>query len=46
MTGKHRRLRSEDVLTFKEQRDRDRRAGLRNLSQMTRDFGGYDVELK
>ncbi len=28
-TGRHRRLRVEDVLTFKESRDRDRRAGLR-----------------
>jgi excisionase family DNA binding protein len=43
-TGKHRRLRIEDVLTFKEKRDRDRRAGLRELSQMTEDFGGYDAE--
>mgnify|MGYP002780592493 CR=1 FL=1 len=45
-TGKHRRLRIEDVLAFKEERDRDRRAGLRELSQMTQDFGGYDVESK
>lgn len=34
-TGKHRRLRIEDVLAFKEARDKDRRAGLRELSQMT-----------
>jgi len=45
-TGKHRRLRVEDVLAFKEQRDRDRRAGLRQLSRLTQEFGGYDVELK
>jgi excisionase family DNA binding protein len=45
-TGKHRRLRIEDVLAFKEQRDKDRRAGLRELSQMTQEFGGYDSELK
>jgi excisionase family DNA binding protein len=45
-TGKHRRLRVEDVLSFKEQRDKDRRAGLRDLSQMTQDVGGYDSELK
>jgi excisionase family DNA binding protein len=35
MTGKHRRLQLEDVLAFKEQRDKDRRAGLRDLSQTT-----------
>ena len=45
-TGKHRRLRIEDVLKFKETRDKDRRAGLRELSQMTQEFGGYDSELK
>ena len=39
-TGKHRRLRIEDVLSFKEQRDKDRRAGLRELSRLTQDFGG------
>lgn len=45
-TGKHRRLRIEDVLEFKEKRDKDRRAGLRELSQLTQEFGGYDAELK
>ena len=45
-TGKHRRLRIEDVLEFKEQRDKDRRAGLRELSQMTEELGGYDAEVK
>lgn len=45
-TGKHRRLRIEDVLTFKSQRDKDRRAGLRELSQVTQEFGGYDAEVK
>jgi hypothetical protein len=43
-TGKHRRLRIEDVLAFKGRRDRDRRAGLRELSQLTEDIGGYDLE--
>lgn len=33
-TGKHRRLRIEDVLLFKETRDKDRRAGLRELSRI------------
>lgn len=44
-TGKHRRLRIEDVLRFKEKRDQDRRAGLRELSQMTQELGGYESEL-
>ena len=43
-TGAHRRLRAADVLAFKLERDASRRAGLRELSQMTQDFGGYDVE--
>jgi len=45
-TGKHRRLRIEDVLEFKEKRDKDRRAGLRELSQLTQEYGGYEGELK
>jgi excisionase family DNA binding protein len=45
-TGKHRRLRIEDVLAFKEERDKNRRAGLRELSRLTQDFGGYDADLK
>jgi excisionase family DNA binding protein len=45
-TGKHRRLRIEDVLTFKEQRDAHRRAALRDLTHLTEDAGGYDPELK
>lgn len=45
-TGKHRRLRIEEVLAFKEQRDKDRRAGLRELSRLTEEFGGYDAEVK
>lgn len=45
-TGKHRRLRIADVLAFKAQRDKDRRAGLRELSQLTEEMGGYEAELK
>jgi excisionase family DNA binding protein len=45
-TGKHRRLRIEDVLAYKEQRDKDRRAGLRELSRLTQELGGYDHEQK
>ena len=45
-TGKHRRLRVEHVLVFKQKRDADRRAALRDLTQLTEDFGGYDSELR
>ena len=45
-TGKHRRLRIDEVLEYKDRRDKDRRAGLRELSRMTQEFGGYDSELK
>jgi excisionase family DNA binding protein len=45
-TGKHRRLRIEDVLSFKAKRDADRRTGLRELSRMTQELGGYEAELK
>jgi excisionase family DNA binding protein len=41
-TGKHRRVRIEDVLAFKEQRDRERKAGLDELTRMSEEFGGYD----
>lgn len=41
-TGTHRRLRMEDLLAYKRQRDRDRMASLDDLSQLTQDFGGYD----
>jgi excisionase family DNA binding protein len=44
-TGKHRRVRIEDVLAFKERRDRDRKAGLDELTRMSEESGGYD-ELK
>jgi excisionase family DNA binding protein len=40
-TGKHRRLRIEDVLAFKETRDQDRRRGLAELTRLTQEFGGY-----
>lgn len=44
-TGKHRRLRIEDVLAFKELRDGQRKAGLDELTRMSEELGGYD-ELK
>lgn len=40
-TGAHRRLRVEDVLAFKAQRDRERGAGLDALTQLTEELGGY-----
>lgn len=45
-TGKHRRLRIEDVLAFKEKRDAERRSALGDLSRLTEQFGGYGRELK
>lgn len=41
-TGTHRRIRMEDLLAYKRQRDRDRIASLDDLSQLSQDFGGYD----
>ncbi len=43
-TGKHRRLRIEDVLAFKERRDGERRKGLAELTRLTEEFGGYESE--
>jgi excisionase family DNA binding protein len=45
-TGKHRRLRIEDVIAFRQKRDAERQSALRDLTQLTEDFGGYDSELK
>ena len=44
--GTDARVPIEDALAFKEKRDRERRDGLRGLSQMTQDFGGYDSEVR
>lgn len=44
-TGTHRRVRIEDVLAYRDRRDGERRAGLRELSEVTRDLGGYSTEL-
>lgn len=41
-TGKHRRLRVDDVLAFKEQRDRKRRAALDELTRLSEEAGGYE----
>jgi excisionase family DNA binding protein len=44
-TGKHRRLRIEDVLAFKERRDQDRTRTLDELTNLSEKFRGYE-ELK
>lgn len=41
-TGKHRRLRIDDVLAFKELRDDQRRAALDELTRASEALGGYD----
>jgi excisionase family DNA binding protein len=41
-TGTHRRVRIDDLLAYKRQRDRDRMASLDDLSRLTQEFGGYD----
>lgn len=45
-TGKHRRLRLEDVLAFKRVRDLERSRALTDLTRLTEEFGGYDREMK
>lgn len=44
-TGKHRRLRIEDVLAFRERRDQEREATLGELARQSEEAGGY-TELK
>ncbi len=44
-TGKHRRLRIDDVLTYKQKRDKERNEGLDELTRLSQEFGGYE-ELK
>ena len=41
-TGTHRRVRMEDLLSYKRQRDRNRMASLDELSRLSQEFGGYD----
>jgi len=40
-TGTHRRIRMEDLLAYKRQRDRGRMASLDDLSRLSQEFGGY-----
>jgi excisionase family DNA binding protein len=44
-TGKHRRIRMDELLAFKRERDKERRAALEELQELSEDFGGYP-ELK
>jgi hypothetical protein len=39
-----RRVRRADLLAFKAARDGERREGLRELTRLTEEFGGYDHE--
>jgi excisionase family DNA binding protein len=41
-TGKHRRLKIEDVLAYKQQRDHERDEKLDELARLTEELGGYD----
>lgn len=41
-TGKHRRLKIEDVLAYKQKRDRERDEQLDALAELTEELGGYD----
>lgn len=43
--GRHRRVRIEDVLTYKQNRKTERKTKLDKLAQLSQDFGGY-AELK
>jgi len=43
-TGKHRRIRVDELLDFKRRRDRDRERGkaLDALTEMSQEMGGYE----
>lgn len=40
--GSHRRLKLNDVATYKEQRDRERFAALDELARLSQEYGGYE----
>ena len=40
-TGTHRRVRFEDLMAYKRRRDAERRAGLRELTQLSQALGNY-----
>lgn len=39
--NKHRRIRADDLIAFKQQRDQKRREGLRQMTQEAQDMGNY-----
>ncbi len=41
-TGKHRRLKIEDVLAYKQKRDAERDRNLDELAKLTEELGGYE----
>lgn len=43
-TGNERRILREELLALKAARDGQRRDGLRELSRLTQELGGYDAE--
>ena len=43
-SGKHRRVRAEDLLAYREARDAKRRKALDELAQLSQAYGGYDGE--
>lgn len=40
--GSHRRIRLEDLMAYKEQRDKERRQSLRRLTEFSEEMGLYD----
>jgi len=40
-TGRHRRVRFDDLMAFKERRDAERRTALRELTQLNQELGLY-----
>jgi len=45
-SGKHRRVRVEDVLAYREARDAKRRAALDELAELSQAQGGYDLRAR
>jgi len=43
-SGKHRRVRAEDLLAYRSARDARRRTALDELAQLSQAYGGYDGE--
>lgn len=41
-TGKHRRLRIDDVIAYKNRRDQEREDSLDELTKLSKELGGYD----